>query len=271
MGRVALEVLHVDEHTRFALFKADTGSADRDTIEAAAWSFLPDSENLLRKNWSCVESFVHRGPRWRTPSGTIVEPGDWCVGVRMEPVAWQRFTKSGYVPPKLLKAVATTATTGAKPISDIVKGMQEMGKKNSAEKTASINLAGSGSGSAGQLGNSAYARLLAASQGQTKLNNPRADSVFKAFDEAVADARTRLEKAANEFDRMRAQGDLKNALRQRFLLKMVVADNARQNGTLPPAKFGPGSAALFGEGERCSTYSLGEDSGLRYAGVPGRR
>lgn len=88
------------------------------------------------------------------------------------------------------------------------------------------------------------------------------DTVLKEMDDRVEAAQQRLAKASNEFEKMRADEELRTARKQRAAAKLIAADNARARGTLPPGRFGPGSAELF---KGLST--LPEDRDIGYVGI----
>ena len=111
-------------------------------------------------------------------------------------------------------------------------------------RTTGVNLAGPGSSTIG--------------------NRVPATKVVSAFlvglDDRVRKARAEVEGADSPLSQMRAKTNLGAALRQRFAGKMVIAENARQQGHAE-GRFGPGSAALFKEG---SSHTIGEDTSLKY-------
>ena len=82
--------------------------------------------------------------------------------------------------------------------------------------------------------------------------------VLKQADNRVVDRQADLAAAANDFDTMRARAALSDAFRARYMLKMVVKENAHEHG-LPRSHMGPGWTDLFGG----STHSLGHDPAIR--------
>ena len=91
------------------------------------------------------------------------------------------------------------------------------------------------------------------------LRGPQGESALKAFDERVQAAEARLEKAVGEYQRQQATTELLNARQQRLMAKMIARDNAQAKGLVPPTRYGPGSADLFGG----STLTLPEDVKVR--------
>ena len=63
-------------------------------LERAAWQFMKSRESGVMHvdgtlgHADITESYIYRGPDWDV-AGTIVKAGDWLIGARLDPVAWQ--------------------------------------------------------------------------------------------------------------------------------------------------------------------------------------
>lgn len=76
----------------------------------------------------------------------------------------------------------------------------------------------------------------------------------------VTKARAEAQSAGSAMEKMRAGAGLTIALRQRFLGKLVVKENANRNGH-GASELIPGASPIFKAG---STFSVGDDDSLRY-------
>lgn len=140
----------------------------------------------------------------------------------------------------------------AKSADRSTKGKRKMPKtelEKQLKKALSVDLAGTGSTSAGRLSDDELKRIIRDAQGQTRSLNDGGRAYLaavKAFDARVTEAQAELAASRNEFEVVRAQEHLRTAMTRRLLAKMVMADNARARRQLPPGRFGPNSADLFG-------------------------
>lgn len=88
------------------------------------------------------------------------------------------------------------------------------------------------------------------------------DSVLKMFEDRIEAARAAQASATSPMAKEKANQELKSAMNQRFLAKMIANESGRANGTLPQgSRFGQSFTPLFREG---STHSIGEDPDIRY-------
>lgn len=153
------------------------------------------------------------------------------------------------------------------------KGSTDMSKQlkkaiRKAIATQSIGLgpdrhiAGAGSTAASRMSRAAYVDLLTEATSQPgRPNAQAAHQVIKGFDDRVEQARKMLKAAAgDDFATARATTALRDALRQRCVAKLLIADNIGNNR----GRF-PNSTDLFGG----SSHTLGDDSGVHY--LEGRR
>lgn len=67
-------------------------------LEKAAWEFLrrgPAAGMFHLEGTDghieIVESYIYRGPDWDVGEGLIVKAGDWVLGGRLDPHAWQLY------------------------------------------------------------------------------------------------------------------------------------------------------------------------------------
>jgi len=95
------------------------------------------------------------------------------------------------------------------------------------------------------------------------LRGPEAETALKSFDDRVATAESKMEKAVNDYQRQQAKTELEAAQRARFMAKMVAQATAHERGTLPSGRFGRNQIALFGDRENCTTFSLPEDTAVK--------
>jgi hypothetical protein len=153
------------------------------------------------------------------------------------------------------------------------KGSTDMSKQlkkaiRKAIATQSIGLgpdrhiSGAGSTAASRMSRDAYMDLFHEATSQPgRPNAQAAHQVIKGFDDRVEQARKMLKAAAgDDFATARATTALRDALRQRCVAKLLIADNVGANR----GRF-PNSTDLFGG----SSHTLGEDSGVHY--LEGRR
>jgi hypothetical protein len=114
-------VVKSDEECRYTLtvaYPADSADvstardgfqdfASKGAVEKAAWSYMEHGRNigLFHQDGTdgagtLVESYIYRGPDWEVPapdgSHQVIKAGDWLIGVRWEPDAWN-LIKSGEV------------------------------------------------------------------------------------------------------------------------------------------------------------------------------
>lgn len=91
------------------------------------------------------------------------------------------------------------------------------------------------------------------------LRGPEAETALKSFDDRVATAESKMEKAVNDYQRQQAKTELEAAQRARFMAKMIAQSTAQERGTIPSGRFGRNSTDLFGG----TTYSLPEDTAVK--------
>lgn len=153
------------------------------------------------------------------------------------------------------------------------KGSTDMSKQlkkaiRKAIATQSIGLgpdrhiSGAGSTAASRMSRDAYMDLFTEATSQNgRPNAQAAHQVIKGFDDRVAYAEKMLKAAAgDDFATARARTALRDALRQRCVAKLLVADRIGNNR----GRF-PNSTDLFGG----TSHTLGDDSGVHY--LDGRR
>ena len=133
------------------------------------------------------------------------------------------------------------------------------------QKALGVDLSGGATTAASRQSNDALDRLLRQAGTQTRENladhaaaQAAVRSVLKAFDKRVTEAQAAVAAAADEFQKARSNEELRSALKARFHAKMVIAENTGANkGNLP------NTAAIFGKGAACTTYTIGDDSQVR--------
>lgn len=141
-----------------------------------------------------------------------------------------------------------------------MKKADKKAKKQLRKLARDIDLSGGASVSAQRFGDVAGA--IARSGRQTRaLHN----TVLAQLDADVAVQRAKLASSDSDFARTAAQGRLVEAQRRRTMVKMVMAETAREAGVVAPSHLGRQAVDLFGG----TSLSLPDDPTVQ--GVAGRR
>ena len=155
------------------------------------------------------------------------------------------------------------------------KGKSKMSKKSMKKMikeaiASDVNMAGSGSTSAGRLSRSVLDSIVDDSRHQTReissIGGRRA--VIKSFQDRVTQAEARLAAAAamgRDFERTTAAAELGSAQRSLAMAKMVMKEQAHERG-VPRSHMGPGWTDLFNG----TTHSLPADREVKGWDGPGR-
>lgn len=159
---------------------------------------------------------------------------------------------NGVPTPLLAKAAA--------PATDQTKGRKKMSKsQKKLVKALGVDLAGrSGSTAADRQKDTDLRELLREAGSQTRLNSQSGGraykAIVKALDHSVTQAQASVAAAQNVFEASRATEELRNAQIRRYRVKAFASEVSGANkGPFPH------SAALFGKGAACSTYTLPSD------------
>lgn len=209
-----------------------------DAVELRAWRTL--AEAASQRLSAMKESYVFRGPDWRTESGYVVKSGTWMLAVRLRPAAYARFSGGDLIPHQIVHRIIQRKE------DNTMKSKKKIQKSLGVPSIPSVSFPVSRGVDLGGSG-STIAKFLTAFQRRVEEAEARVD-VAKASGPAANMAS------------QRAKADLREARFRRFLAKSVIAENARRTGPRDSGLI-PGATPIFKAG---STYSLADDDSIRY-------